>query len=559
MTTPHLPRQLIICCDGTSNNLTGGIQDTNVVKLTRLIDGDRNNQLLYYDPGVGNPGELPGATWTGTLTRHAERIAGLAFGGGVYENIQEAYQFLMHHYQDGDQIYVFGFSRGAFTARSIAGLVNQFGILRPHMDSMLPTLLHVYFADRNEDREKYQRITKQIRDSFCNHLVRKVPIWFVGVWDTVASVGAWPFAARMTAIPTIKDKNFKHVRQALALDEQRGPFLPRPYVDTNEFMGDGTQSVKQLWFRGSHCDTGGGYKVDESIISDYSLIWLAAEAATLGLRFELAGKSLTNEDEIREALAPELQGTSSTALIHSQTYDNCLWAVTGLSVRDTSAVKVDDAKDVAAFPVNHESVSQHQSTFPEGTVWAKPRSKKRLVIAVLLLLGIFLCIGELHAGHIARGNSIMDLLALPNAFSSYLQANIDFANWQLWWWTNTGSLNTHGASHSPKWALTLDFLFIATYAYILAWFVVNAFASIAGLNSAKRPVSRILNMFGYGLPTLVVADIVKNIFSFGVTGFSSVMDPWLLGALGLAMSVCAAIKYLALLGVLGLIGWGIRV
>lgn len=553
------PRQLIICCDGTSNNLTGGIQDTNVVKLTHLIDGDRGDQILYYDPGVGNPGELPGATWTATASRHLEKIAGLAFGNGVYENIQEAYRFLMQHYQDGDQIYLFGFSRGAFTARSIGGLVSQFGILRPHMESMLPTLLHVYFADRNEDKEKYQRITQQIKDSFCHDQFRKVPVWFVGVWDTVASVGAWPFAARMTAVPTIQGKNFKHVRQALALDEQRGPFMPRPYVDGNDFTGDGSQSVKQLWFRGSHGDTGGGYRAEEATISNHALIWLASEAADCGLRLYFNDKLISKDEEITSAVSPTAGVSSSPGVVHSQTNDNCLWAVVGLAVRDTTRVKVDDGEDILITPHLHKSVSQHSVQFPENTVWANPRNKKRFVISVAILAGLFLCMGELHKGHLAQGGALMDLMALPGALVGYVNANINFAQWQLLWWANAGLLQDHAGSRSPMWALVLDLLFIATYAYIFAWLVVRSFANVAQLNFAKKPVSHLLNALGYALPILIAADIGENVMSFGVIGLNAVLDPLLLYVLGAVMSLCALAKYLALLGVVTLIGWGAKI
>jgi Uncharacterized alpha/beta hydrolase domain (DUF2235) len=550
------PRQLIICCDGTNNNLTGGLQDTNVVKLTRLIDEDRGNQILYYDPGVGNPAELPGATWASTISRHSERLAGLAFGGGVYENIQEAYRFLMRHYEDGDQIYFFGFSRGAFTARGAAGLVNQFGILRPHMESMLPTLLHVYFADRNEEQDKYQRITKQIKESFCHDGHRKVPIWFVGVWDTVASVGAWPFALRITAIPTIKDKQFKHVRQALALDEHRGPFKPRPYVDSNDFVGDGSQSMKQLWFRGSHCDAGGGYALKESAHSDQALVWLGSEAASCGLRLSANGTPIFTEDDIKSAISnvPSLSRPSPT--IHSQTYDNCLWAIVGLSVRNTTAVKVDGSNDIPINPQEHKSVSQHNAKFPVDTAWATPRDKGRLLIVLVIALALALCMGELHKGHLAQGGSLRDLMALPGALSSYFIANVDFAIWQLFWWTYDSSTLSQVTSRSPRWALTLDLLFIAAYAYVLAWFSVRAFACVASLNRAGKKIAPWVNRLGCALPLLVASDIAENAVTFALISAAHLLDPVMLGCLGILMSLCAFVKYAALTGVTILMLWG---
>jgi uncharacterized protein (DUF2235 family) len=96
----------------------------------------------------------------------------------------------MRHYQPGDQIFLFGFSRGAFTARSIGGLVTQFGLLRPEMEGLVPTLLHIYFSDRERGGQKYTAIREQISRLFTSDQTRATPVWFVGVWDTVSSVGA---------------------------------------------------------------------------------------------------------------------------------------------------------------------------------------------------------------------------------------------------------------------------------------------------------------------------------------------------------------------------------
>lgn len=188
-----IPRQIVLCCDGTNNNLTGGDSDTNVVRLCQLLrqHGDARQQV-FYDPGVGNPGELPGATVWDSINRYSERLAGLAFGRGVYENMAECYQFLMQHHQPGDELYIFGFSRGAFTARSVAGLVNMFGILQPHMVSMVPSLLHIYFSDRGGGGDSARRIARQATELFAEPHSRHVNIHFVGVWDTVASVGMPP-------------------------------------------------------------------------------------------------------------------------------------------------------------------------------------------------------------------------------------------------------------------------------------------------------------------------------------------------------------------------------
>ena len=250
-----MARQLIICCDGTSNNLTGGARDTNVTRLCELFAPDANDQLLYYDPGVGNPDQLPGASLTDSISRFSARLHGLAFGKGVYENIARAYLFLMRHYQPGDQIFLLGFSRGAFTARSIGGLVTQFGLLRPVMENLVPTLLHVYFSDRELGGSKYTAIRDQISRLFASDQSRATPVWFVGVWDTVSSVGAPLLSRTITASPTIVGKRFNHVRHALALDEYRRSFEPRPYyIDPgHDYAASGQRSVRLA--RPSACDS----------------------------------------------------------------------------------------------------------------------------------------------------------------------------------------------------------------------------------------------------------------------------------------------------------------
>ena len=178
---------------------------------------------------MGNPGELPGATLWDTAQRWGERVAGLAFGRGAYENMAECYEFLMAHHRPGDQILIFGFSRGGLhRAQRGRPVVNQFGLLAPHMASMLPTLLHIYFSDRGGANDRWKAITQQTTRLFAAADTRSVDIHFVGVWDTVATLGMWPFDAKFTAAPTVAGKSFVHVRQALALGRAPRPVQAAP-------------------------------------------------------------------------------------------------------------------------------------------------------------------------------------------------------------------------------------------------------------------------------------------------------------------------------------------
>ena len=136
------------------------------------------------------------------------------------------------------------------------------------MDGLIPTLLHTYFSNRQKNRAHYERIRAQIRSLNSLDDAHDAPVWFVGVWDTVASVGA-PFLSReITASPTIAGKNFKHARQALALDEYRKTFRPSPYlIEAGHHYAKHGQSIKQHWFSGAHCDVGGGYVNSEAGLS----------------------------------------------------------------------------------------------------------------------------------------------------------------------------------------------------------------------------------------------------------------------------------------------------
>ena len=263
-------RNLVLFCDGTNNTLTGGIEDTNVLKLFGYLRSQQPTieSLLYYDPGVGSPDAAPPTGLIDLIKRRWARIAGLASGQGVYDNIGEGYRFLMRHVDEriDDRIFCFGFSRGAFTARAIVGMVNLFGILRPEHEELIPTLVRIYFSqppieEQAEGRKHWRRwlarfvhrgfarpgqegargaqggeeataasrnrLAEQVRRNFA----RPADVFWVGVWDTVESVGLPPFGSRDNpATATFADKkHMLHVRHALAFDEHRLTFLPRVY------------------------------------------------------------------------------------------------------------------------------------------------------------------------------------------------------------------------------------------------------------------------------------------------------------------------------------------
>ncbi|MBW8721064.1 MAG: DUF2235 domain-containing protein [Polaromonas sp.] len=566
-----MSRQLIICCDGTNNNLTGGARDTNVTQLCDLLAPDANGQLLYYDPGVGNPGELPGASLTDNLSRLYERLHGLAFGKGVYENIAEAYLFLMRHYQPGDQIFLFGFSRGAFTARSIGGLVTQFGLLRPEMEGLVPTLLHVYFSDRERGGKKYIAIRDQIGRLFTTDQTRATPVWFVGVWDTVSSVGAPLLSRTITASPTIVGKRFNHVRQALALDEYRRSFEPRPYyVDpTHNYAATG-QSIAQLWFAGAHCDVGGGYARAEARLSQEPLLWMLQEAVDCQLRLRAGLLDATGQVDTQAVLSalasPPLLSPASPQpqpRIHSETYPTALWALAGLQQRNTHLV-LDAGKPQDVVPVEHPSVAAFGLSFPADTVWARRRPVKGLLVAMAFAAAFWLLAGGLLQGWIAPARMTLweCLLALGQSFAQAGQiaaANFALARWQLEWALSMAYplVTLPQPPNRVAAAIWADFGLIAAYACLLARAVTWAFARIVRLQLVSHRPSAFLNGLGLAAALAVGSDLLENLLTLVLV--SAFPWPLLAGVepvLGLAMTAAALAKLVGLLGCGVLVVWG---
>jgi uncharacterized protein (DUF2235 family) len=551
------PRQLIVLCDGTNNNLTGGDEDTNVVKLAEVLNLYRDDdRLVWYDPGVGNAGELPGATVGERFRRWRDRVAGLAFGRGVFDNIAQGYRFLMQHWREGDQIYLFGFSRGAFTARSIAGMVNLFGLLPPHLESLVPTLLHIYFSDRAPQR--WKRVHVQSRRLFAAAAGRMPDIHFVGVWDTVSSVGMPPFRVEFTAGPDADGKCYLHVRQALSLDEHRAQFEPRlyaqgngPLLTRNKQLG----SLVQLWFRGSHSDCGGGYLKSEAVLSDHAMAWLVAEAARVGLRIGPPEARWTEEVHVLAAVArlPPLP-EARLAVVHSQLQSNPWWALTGMRQRNPGVLVVGENADLRLMPQEHPSVKQ--AAAPLESVWRRWRPKLGMLLVLASLPLWLVLLGGLLTGLPNTGDFFGDMTVLTRDVGDYLKFNLWFQIWQLTGMNGVVWPRTLPLFSAPDWALWWDFGFIACYAYVLAWWCSWAFARRSGLRRAGDPPSRWLNALGWALPWLVGADVAENLLSLAVLNLTW-LDSLLMarGVAGL-MAVASLTKLLALVGVVVLIASG---
>lgn len=256
-------KNIVVCLDGTGNQFQE--DNTNVVKLFRVLKRSPDEQVVYYDPGVGT---LADPDYKTTLVRKLNRLRGLAFGAGLQRNIGEAYGYLMDIYEPGDTVMLFGFSRGAYTARALAGFLHGCGLLDRGCQNLIPYAMKL-FARRKVDFKVLQK--------FKSTYGQAVPVHFLGLWDSVSTLG-WihdpvflPFTTNNPSVDV--------VRHALAIDERRGFFQPVPWGDKYQDK----QDIDEVWFAGVHSDIGGGYPEAESGLAKIALDWMAREAEAWGL------------------------------------------------------------------------------------------------------------------------------------------------------------------------------------------------------------------------------------------------------------------------------------
>jgi uncharacterized protein (DUF2235 family) len=268
-----MAKNIVVFIDGTSNaGRKGSRTNTNVFKLFIAADAANGNlQRCLYIKGVG--------TWGGFT-----RVAGGTTGLGVARRIRLAYQFMAGNYEDGDRIYLFGFSRGAFAARSLAGFVEHVGLLlRPHPASVRRAF-RIYQRDQSVEKSELRYFVRSVNRHYDGRERSPLPVYFIGVWDTVGRLGVpgvngllpdrW-IRFHKTDLPS----NVTHARQALALHELRQIFDPEIWTSYTP-----PQTLKQTWFAGAHSDVGGGY--EDHGLSDIALCWMAAEAKKVGLRID---------------------------------------------------------------------------------------------------------------------------------------------------------------------------------------------------------------------------------------------------------------------------------
>lgn len=291
--------RLVVCFDGTWNTPDNGANPTNVVKILRAIrtgDDHGTRQIVFYDKGVG----------TGGFT---DRIAGGASGAGLTDNMVDGYRFLANNWRDGDEIYIFGFSRGAYTARCLAGFLGLAGLISPlHLGGGLTDSLAIY---RNADLSFDQKQNKI--DDLPLTREPSVRIRCIGVWDTVGSLGIpGDLGRRFTPgkyyfRDTLLSSKVDVALHAMAIDEKRSAFAPTLWCKPEETSSP-EQIIEQVWFAGVHSNVGGSYK--DAGLSDTALDWMIKRVRT---HTDLA----FNDDYITEYVKPDAAGKgveSRTAL-----------------------------------------------------------------------------------------------------------------------------------------------------------------------------------------------------------------------------------------------------
>ena len=254
-------KNIVICCDGTNSEY--GHWNTNVVKLYQAVLHDQH-QLTFYDPGVGTFNYLGRE-----VGRRVGILLGMAFGAGLQQNVEDAYRYLMEHYEERDKVFLFGFSWGAYTARALAGMLHECGLLQKGSNNLI-----LYASKIHNSHDK-----KGTAHGFKKTYSRECDPYFIGVWDTVGSLGWFTrkkkFNVRLNGV-------IDSCYHALSIDENRRQFKETQWDESLKCPG---QTIEQVWFPGSHSDVGGWNKrpKKETGISEITLQWMLKHAHGKGL------------------------------------------------------------------------------------------------------------------------------------------------------------------------------------------------------------------------------------------------------------------------------------
>ncbi|WP_108818571.1 DUF2235 domain-containing protein [Pseudovibrio sp. Alg231-02] len=264
-----MSKNIVVLSDGTGQE--GGVTaDSNIYRLFKMAENRTKDQIIFYDRGLGTSG-------SGGLV---SRKLGSLTGFGIQKNILECYRFIFDNFEAGDKIYLFGFSRGAATVRSLSGFLHLFGILPKSRPELIQ---HAYEIYKIKDNKKRETQAKEFRQKHHNMWCT---VEFLGVWDTVPALGA-PIKALsylLNVVPWFRHNfhdftlsaSVNNAYHAVAIDDERKAFHPRLWKG----QARQDQKMRQVWFSGMHSDVGGGY--DDSTLARVSLDWMHHYATQCG-------------------------------------------------------------------------------------------------------------------------------------------------------------------------------------------------------------------------------------------------------------------------------------
>jgi len=270
-------KRIVICADGTWNERdlidkkTGRRHPTNVTKVGRGVLPQAANgtpQVVYYHEGVGTGGGL-------------DKFTGGAFGRGIEANIRALYRFIVYNYEQGDELYFFGFSRGAFTVRTLAGFMNKVGLIEKDDDYYVPEIYACYESSKGPGSAEWTKAFHNVKNR------RQCPaIRFIGVWDTVGALGAPGLLGHFFNKNKYRyhdiglNPRIENAIHAIAIDERRKPFAADIWTKPSGWTGQ----LEQAWFAGVHSNVGGSYSPDG--LANEALHWIVEKAESLGLEFD---------------------------------------------------------------------------------------------------------------------------------------------------------------------------------------------------------------------------------------------------------------------------------
>ncbi|KAL3448254.1 hypothetical protein BJX65DRAFT_317476 [Aspergillus insuetus] len=305
-------KEFVLCFDGTGNKFQGDSSDSNVLKIFRMLDrSDSYRQYHYYQPGIGTYVTSVSLSDNGLIQRLKSAYAkakAAAIGSTFADHVMGGYKFLMRYYCPGDQIYLFGFSRGAYVARFFAEMLDRIGLLETGNEELISFAWKTFAkwqqrtSRTKEEKARKRQLEKHLadfKDTFCQPVSQ---IRFLGLFDTVNSVprfeNAW---MRRSRFPYTARTSARVIRHAVSIDEHRAKFRqdlmsevkPSKRSRHSGLRHDGgdiqaEQDIEEVWFPGCHADIGGGWAIEqnECSLSYVPLLWMVHNAQLAGLRFD---------------------------------------------------------------------------------------------------------------------------------------------------------------------------------------------------------------------------------------------------------------------------------